>query len=75
MDGGNSGKEQPAGSSDYGLAQALFMETEEEYAESEAKHCSGDEQTFWNSLLLIFMKPGDYVAYTCEAAIIFLNEF
>jgi hypothetical protein len=53
----------------------LFMEIEGESAGSEGKRCFGNAESFWNALLLIFMKPGECAAYTCEAAQIFLNEF
>jgi hypothetical protein len=53
----------------------LFMEIEGESAGSEEKRCFGDGENFWSGLLLIFMKPGECVAYTCEVVQIFSNEF
>ena len=35
----------------------LFMEIEEESAGNEGKRFSGDAESFWNALLLIFIKP------------------
>ena len=53
----------------------LFMEIEEESAGNEGKRFSGDAESFWNALLLIFIKPEECAAYTCEAVQIFSNEF